>query len=126
MAAGSRPMTRHHSGASSAPQSDSRNESPENRPHPPKRHRGWRALGWILLVLMLLLGTARALLPWFARDYVNRTLDRNVLYEGRIGDVGIHLWRGAYSIENVKISKRTGNVPTPFFTARRLDFAMQW
>jgi hypothetical protein len=119
-------MTRHYSGASSAPQSDSQNESPENRPNPRKRHRGWRIFGWILLSLVVLLGTARALLPWFVRDYVNRTLDRNVLYEGRIGDVGIHLWRGAYSIENVKISKRTGNVPTPFFMARRLDFAMQW
>ncbi len=60
------------------------------------------------------------------RNYVNRTLDRNVLYEGRIGPVQVHLWRGAYSIENIHISKRAGNLPVPLFAARRLDFSIQW
>jgi hypothetical protein len=60
------------------------------------------------------------------RDYVNRTLDRNILYEGRIGDVEIHLWRGAYSIRDIHISKRTGDVPVPLFSASNVDFSIQW
>jgi hypothetical protein len=40
--------------------------------------------------------------------------------------VRIHLWRGAYSINDITISKRTGTVPVPFFAARRLDFSLQW
>jgi len=60
------------------------------------------------------------------RDYVNRTLDRNPLYAGNIGPVQIHLWRGAYSIQDVRISKTTGNVPVPFFASKRVDFAIQW
>lgn len=69
---------------------------------------------------------ARAMMPWALRDYVNRTLDRNPAYSGRIGPVRIHLWRGAYSIEDVRISKRTGEVPVPLFAAKRVDFALQW
>jgi hypothetical protein len=91
-----------------------------------KKHRVWRIIGITVLVIAVLLAVARLFLPTFIRDYVNRTLDRNVLYEGRIGKVQVHLWRGAYSISDVKISKRTGMVPDPFFAAKRLDFAIQW
>jgi hypothetical protein len=66
------------------------------------------------------------MLPGFVRDYVNRTLDRNPLYAGEIGEVEIHLRRGAYAIRDVRISKTTGNVPVPFFAAKRVDFAIQW
>ncbi len=73
-----------------------------------------------------MLGIGRALLPIIIRGYVNRTLDRNVVYEGRVGDIEVYLWRGAYSIRDIQISKRTGQVPVPFFAARRLDFSVQW
>jgi len=79
-----------------------------------------------LALLAVILGAGRALMPWAVRDYVNRTLDRNQLYSGRIGPVEIHLWRGAYSIRDVQISKTTGDVPVPFFSASRVDFAVQW
>jgi len=65
-------------------------------------------------------------MPWALRDYVNRTLDRNPLYAGNIGPVTVHLWRGAYSIDDVRISKVTANVPVPFFLAKRVDFSIQW
>src|SRR5437016_11638903 len=81
----------------------------------PKRHHRWRAFGVILLILILIASVGRAMMPWAVRDYVNRTLDRNPLYAGKIGEIQIHLWRGAYSIHDVSISKTTGNVPVPFF-----------
>ena len=90
------------------------------------RHHGWRTLGVIALALAVALTVARVFLPAFIRDYVNRTLDRNLLYQGRIGKVEVHLWRGAYSIKDIKISKRTGMVPVPFFAAQRVDFSVQW
>ncbi len=93
---------------------------------PRKKHRVLRRLGIALLVLICLLGVVRLTLPSFVRDYVNRTLDRNPLYSGTIGPVQIHLWRGAYSIEDIKISKATGNVPVPLFAAKKVDFAIQW
>jgi len=91
-----------------------------------KRRRIWRKAGIVLLALALVLGVGRAILPWAVQNYVNRTLDRNPLYQGNIGKVRIHLWRGAYSIEDVRISKTSGNVPVPFFAAKRVDFAMEW
>jgi hypothetical protein len=91
-----------------------------------RRHHRWRTFGIVLLAIALLLGVTRAFLPLIVRDYVNRTLDRNILYEGRIGKVEIHLWRGAYSIHNIQISKRSGNIPVPFFAASNVDFSVEW
>ncbi|MDB6020205.1 MAG: hypothetical protein JWQ04_62 [Pedosphaera sp.] len=98
----------------------------KNSPKPRRRHRWLRRLGFVLLILMVVLGIGRAIMPWTVRDYVNRTLDKNPLYAGRIGDVQIHLWRGAYSIQDISLSKTTGNIPVPLFAAKRVDFAIQW
>jgi hypothetical protein len=92
--------------------------------HP--RRRRWHAVVVALLFLVLLACVGRAMLPGMVRDYVNRTLDRNTLYSGNIGDIQIHLWRGAYSIHDIKLSKTTGDVPVPLFAAKRVDFALQW
>src|SRR4051812_7825958 len=91
-----------------------------------KRRSRWRTFFFIVLVLAVLLAVVRAILPWGVRKYVNRTLDRNDLYEGKIGQVQIHLWRGAYSIHDIKISKRTGDIPVPFFSAKTVDFSIEW
>jgi hypothetical protein len=42
-----------------------------------------------------------------------------------IGDVRLSLWRGAYSIEDIRLVKTTGSVPVPFFSARRIDLAIE-
>src|SRR5574341_342197 len=101
-------------------------ESARSRSTVGTRHPVLRWITIVLLVLALIAVIGRAMLPSLVRDYVNRTLDRNPLYAGRIGEVEIHLWRGAYSIRDVSISKVTGNVPVPFFAAPRVDFAVQW
>jgi hypothetical protein len=86
----------------------------------------WRRIAITFLILIVLGGIARAMMPWAVRDYVNKTLDRNPMYAGKIGDVQIHLYRGAYSIHDIRISKTTGNVPVPFFSAKAVDFAIEW
>jgi hypothetical protein len=91
-----------------------------------KRHAFWRTLLIVVAIILLTAVIVRVALPGFVRNYVNRTLDRNPIYSGRIGAVRMHLWRGAYSIENIRLSKTTGNVPVPFFSAKHVDFAIQW
>jgi len=97
-----------------------------DRSAPSKKRYGWRKFGLVLLILAVVLAIGRAMLPWAVRNYVNRTLDRSPLYTGTIGQVQIHLWRGAYSIQDVRLSKTTGDVPVPLFGAKRVDFAIQW
>lgn len=75
---------------------------------------------------MALLVVARLMMPSTVRWYVNRAIDRNPLYDGKIGDVHIHLWRGAYSIDDIRLNKTTGNVPVPLFAAKRIDLAIEW
>jgi hypothetical protein len=91
-----------------------------------RKGRRWRWLLILLLIIAVIGGVGRAILPWAIRNYVNRTLDRNPLYQGAIGPVQVHLWRGAYSIHDIRISKTSGNVPVPLFSAKTLDFALQW
>jgi hypothetical protein len=104
---------------------DPKPEKAQSRKQSHKRH-WFRALVITLVVIVVTLAVGRAIMPWAVRGYVNRTLDRNPLYSGEIGQVDIHLWRGAYAIRDVRINKTTGNVPVPFFSAKRVDFAVQW
>ena len=86
----------------------------------------WRILGVVFVLVVLALVGVRAVLPIFVRNYVNDALEQAQMYSGRIGDVDLHLWRGAYSIHDVRINKIIGNVPAPLFEAPRVDLAIQW
>jgi hypothetical protein len=44
----------------------------------------------------------------------------------KIGDIDVHLYRGAYSIEDIRLIKTTGNVPVPLFAAKRVDLSIEW
>jgi hypothetical protein len=100
----------------------------ESAPAPVKkrRHPWLRRFAIFFVGLLILLAAGRAALPHFVRYYVNRTIDQSPLYEGKIGQIEIHLWRGAYTIDDVRLLKRTGNVPVPLFAAKRVDLAVQW
>jgi hypothetical protein len=94
---------------------------------PKKRRRSWlRRIGLFLLFLVALGAIVRAILPGVIRDYVNRTIDQSPLYDGKIGEVELHLWRGAYSIHEIRLVKTTGSVPVPLFAAKQLDLAVEW
>src|SRR5262249_42203005 len=77
-------------------------------------------------ILIVLLIIARLELPHFVRWYVIRTIDRNPIYDGHVGEIDIHLWRGAYTIKEVRLVKTTGVVPVPLFAAKQVDLAIQW
>lgn len=88
-----------------------------------RRARHFFVTGTIILILLVCL---RLALPYVLKSYVNRQLNDSHDYGGSIGDVTVHLWRGAYRIHNINISKKDGQVSTPFFSAAALDLSLQW
>src|SRR5438552_7330458 len=111
-----------------SPESPSSDKQAPSLSQPTKKVRRsrLRKVLWMLLILSIPLIAARLALPTVLRWYVNRTIDRSPLYEGRIGDIDVNLWRGAYTIHDLRLIKRTGVVPVPFLSAKRVDLAMQW
>ena len=93
-------------------------------------HSRWRrtskVVKWTVVILLLLLISARIAAPSAIERYVNNKLDELPQYDGRIGDVDLHLFRGAYVINGVNIVKTEGKVPVPFVAADRVDFSMEW
>ena len=56
-----------------------------------------------LLAVVLFLVAARVAMPYLVEDYVNDKLAALDSYDGHVGDIDIHLWRGAYSIDDIEI-----------------------
>ncbi|MEO6244579.1 MAG: DUF748 domain-containing protein [Opitutaceae bacterium] len=91
-----------------------------------------RVLAWprqvlIALAALLVIGVAaRIALPYVVRHQLNTRLQRIPGYSGSVDSVGIHLWRGAYSIRGLAIFRREGQVREPFFLAPHIDFSLAW
>jgi hypothetical protein len=79
-----------------------------------------------LAALVLVLVAARIALPFVVEDFANRKLAALEAYDGHVGDIDIHLWRGAYSIDGIVIVKTGARRPVPFFRARRADLSVEW
>ena len=79
-----------------------------------------------LLVLVLLLVAARLALPHVVKDYVNGKLQTLDSYRGHVGEIDIHLWRGAYSIVRIEIDKIGAARSVPFFRSDRVNFSVEW
>jgi hypothetical protein len=80
----------------------------------------------VLLAVVLLLIAARLAMPYVVADYVNDKLASLDSYDGHVGDIDIHLWRGAYSIDGIEIVKTGASRPVPFFRADRIDLSVEW
>jgi hypothetical protein len=80
----------------------------------------------VVLVLAVALVGLRLALPHLVRNYVNGTLSKIPGYRGEVGDVDIHLWRGAYTIHDANVVRTSGKVPVPFFSAPRIDLSVEW
>src|SRR5262245_45884412 len=65
-------------------------------------------------------------MPRVLRWYVLRTINQTPLYQGEIGDIDVHLWRGAYTIKDMRLMKTSGNVPVPLAAMKEMDLAIQW
>jgi hypothetical protein len=82
----------------------------------------WYWIGGILLILI----AARLSMPYFVTRYVNRVLSELDGYRGSIYNVDIHLYRGAYSIDSLKVFKIDGNGEVPFVDIPVTDLSIEW
>lgn len=95
-------------------------------PHKKHHHRKMKISGGVILFFMVALVAGRIYLPYWVTDYVNKTLDNIPGYTGSISDVDISLLRGAYSIDDLKILKKNGNIPVPYVDIKKTDLSIQW
>jgi len=91
------------------------------------RVRTWprRVVITVMVVAMLLLA-ARIAMPSVVKRMVNDRLQRIPGYTGYVNEIGIHLWRGAYSLHGFGILRLNGKVREPFFLAKDIDFSLAW
>lgn len=94
--------------------------SPTRRQHRPPRFVYWLAGIVVFLVVI------RLVLPYGLKNFVNHQLNQSKDYSGNIGDVTVHLWRGAYQVHDIHIFKSGGQIPVPFFSTRVLDLSLEW
>lgn len=80
----------------------------------------------IFVVLVVLLVAFRLALPYMVTRYVNKVLAELDGYRGEIYDVDIHLIRGAYQIDSLKVFKIDGNTEIPFIDIPLMDLSVEW
>ncbi|WP_394222243.1 DUF748 domain-containing protein [Alteromonas gracilis] len=85
-----------------------------------------RRICYALAGLLIMLVAFRLYLPYAAANYINSTLSQSKNYDGRVGDVDLMLWRGAYSLEHVLLYKANGQVDRPLFKADYVEFTLSW
>jgi hypothetical protein len=77
-------------------------------------------------VVLVLLIIARLSAGWIIENSINRRLTRIPGYTGHVSRIYLHLWRGAYSIHDLEIEKKTGKIAEPYFSASYIQFSIAW
>lgn len=87
----------------------------------------WRKkLPVIVVALLVLLVALRMALPSLVERQINIGMDKLGEYHGHVDDVDLHLWRGAYAINDMVIEKSSGKIPVPLFKAPHIDLSVSW
>lgn len=79
-----------------------------------------------ILLVVLLLVILRLALPSLVKDYLNDKMAEMGAYRGHTEDVGIALWRGAYTLYDLEVVKVDEAVQVPFFHADSIDMSVSW
>jgi hypothetical protein len=77
----------------------------------------------VVIVLLLVLRLSAALVVKYE---INKRLAHIPDYSGHVDGLSLHIWRGAYSMTGVRITKSNGKVSEPFFSADRINFSVAW
>ena len=83
----------------------------------------WLGLITLLVIVLIIL---RLYLTTWVLNYVNQTLNNIDGYQGSVGSIDIDLYRGAYTIYDLKLYKKSGHIPVPFIDIARSDLSIQW
>ncbi|HEX8549636.1 MAG TPA: DUF748 domain-containing protein [Cytophagaceae bacterium] len=101
--------------------------TPTNKEHsaPSQKHRKHIKRNIIITVIILLVAF-RIALPYIVLKYVNKTLADMGEYSGHVDDIDISLLRGAYTIKEMRVVKKSGKIRTPFYYAPRTELSIEW
>jgi hypothetical protein len=95
--------------------------------HSLRRTAVWLCRSWrLILIVAVVLLAIRIALPYTLKSLINQRLEKIPEYDGRVEDIDLHMWRGAYQLEGVEIVKVTGDTREPFFKAEQIDFSLAW
>lgn len=84
--------------------------------------------GKIVLGVLVVLIIARIALPYIMLHYANKELASMNGYYGKIQDIDVALFRGAYTIDSIylnKVDDITGK-QDPFFSSSLIDLSLEW
>ena len=81
-------------------------------------------LMWPLLALALALLVARLLLPGWIHHYLDQRIEHMGPYHGSMTDIDLHIWRGSYTIQNLRIEKIGAPSNEPFLNAPRTEITV--
>ncbi|MDB5272597.1 MAG: hypothetical protein JWO58_964 [Chitinophagaceae bacterium] len=84
----------------------------------------WKKITLLSIVVVLII--ARLMLPYFVTNYVNKVLADLKGYTGKIEDVDIAFYRGAYVIKELQLDKTGNKVPVPFVKCNAIDLSIEW
>lgn len=80
----------------------------------------------IPLMLLIILISIRIYLPYYVKNYINKVLAEIPGYYGQVEDVDLALYRGAYKIEGMYLSKGTAETQVPFLKFPSNDISIEW
>lgn len=83
-------------------------------------------ISWAIIAIVSCLTTVRLALPYVLITYAENSINKIPHYHATIEDIDVSLWRGSYTIKNLVLIKMNNKVPIPFFSAKRVNFAVQW
>lgn len=89
-----------------------------------KKRNVWRVVVAVVAVLLIV----RMFLPTVVLHYANKSLSGIDGYFGHIDDIDLHIYRGAYVIENIYIDKidSTSQAHVPFVRSKQIDLSVEW
>ncbi len=80
----------------------------------------------ILIAIIAILVIVRLALPTIVKNYLNKMLADLDGYTGRVEDVDLALYRGAYRIDSLAIYSTTQELGRPFFATNAIDISLSW
>ncbi|GAB2585776.1 DUF748 domain-containing protein [Dyella jejuensis] len=78
------------------------------------------------VVVVAVLIVVRLALPQVVRHYLNQRIAHMGAYQGSTSDIDLHLWRGGYTLENLRVDKIGGRPGEPFLMAPRTEASMSY
>jgi hypothetical protein len=86
-----------------------------------KRRIFWVAITMLIFILML-----RIALPYAILWYIDKQANKMPDYQLQVEDLAVHLYRGSYTLKNLRLLKLDKHIPTPFLQVKTIDLAVEW